>query len=208
MYSSSLAFPTAFSKIFEARNINHVFPKAWIREESFVSVRIWSQEIKKLNNKCLSKWGLFFSCNENPDKATRDWCHLPRGSKKTQPPSTNLFWHYEHVAFVLLVIKWLLHPLRLCLHSKKIKEEKVKNQGVCQLSWSQFFRKTIALKTASPFHWQELGHNAKQSGKVSILVVHNQPKENWYSASNNEEKNGYWQGHKVPTMGRYDCGST
>lgn len=53
------------------------------------------------------------------------------------------------------------------------------------------FQKNNCSKDTSPFHWQELGHNAKQSGKVSILVVHNQPKENWYSASNNEEKNGY-----------------
>lgn len=48
---SSLAFPTAFSKIFEARNTSHEFPKACIKEGSFVSVRIWSQEIENLTTK-------------------------------------------------------------------------------------------------------------------------------------------------------------
>lgn len=43
----SSASPTALSNILEARAINHTFPKARGRGESFVSVRMWSQKIKK-----------------------------------------------------------------------------------------------------------------------------------------------------------------
>lgn len=61
----SSASPTALSNILEARAINHTFPKARGRGESFVSVRMWSQKIKKNpDNKGLNKWGLFFSCND------------------------------------------------------------------------------------------------------------------------------------------------